>query len=120
MDEMQRDIRKFQDIEAVKSEGSEKLRNLQIESSTLERQTKAFALTFRSVQSEHERLKRDLESNDVHRQLTSLEKKWVLLEEGNYSLSQFIATKRAETDFEMVKENALTILSQLNQLLSVK
>lgn len=57
MDEMQKDIQKFQDIDAVKMEGNDKLRKLQLESSTLDKKTKAFGDAFKSVQAEHEKLK---------------------------------------------------------------
>jgi hypothetical protein len=57
MDEMQKDIRKFQDIDAVKIEGNEKLRKLQSESASLDKATKSFGDTFKAVQIEHEKLK---------------------------------------------------------------
>lgn len=62
----------------------------------------------------------ELESNEVHRQLTSLEKKWAMLEESNYSVSSFLNAKKAETDYEGVKSEALKILKDLNSLLQIK
>jgi len=49
-----------------------------------------------------------------------LEKKWALIEEANYNLAQFLMAKRSETDFEGVKENAISILSELNNMLQMK
>ena len=56
----------------------------------------------------------------MYRQITALEKKWVLLEEGNYNLSQFLKAKKAETDFQDVKANALELLKELNASLQIK
>lgn len=49
MDEMQRDIRKYQDLESIKIEGNEKLHQLQAESVSLEQKTKAFGEAFKTV-----------------------------------------------------------------------
>jgi hypothetical protein len=57
MEEMQKEIRKFQDIESVKIDGNEKLKNLNAESATLEKKTKAFSEIFKVVQIEHEKAK---------------------------------------------------------------
>jgi hypothetical protein len=65
-------------------------------------------------------LQKELDSNEVHRQLISLEKKWALIEEANYNLSQFLIGKRSETDYEGVKDNALSILKELNTMLQIK
>ena len=65
-------------------------------------------------------LQKELENNEVYRQITALEKKWILLEEGNYNLNQFLKAKKAETDFQDVKTNALELLKELNASLQIK
>lgn len=62
----------------------------------------------------------DLENNEVHRQLASLEKKWAMLEESNFSVSSFLMAKKAETDYEGLKTDALVVLKDLNGLLQIK
>lgn len=62
----------------------------------------------------------DLEANEVHRQLSSLEKKWAMLEESNFSVSSFLKAKKAETDYEDLKTEALTVLKELNNMLQIK
>jgi hypothetical protein len=57
MDEMQKDIRKYQDLDSIKTEGSERQHQLQVDSVSLEQKTKTFGEAFKAVQQEHEKLK---------------------------------------------------------------
>jgi len=57
MDDMQKDIRKYQDLDSIKIEGNEKLHQLQAESVSLEQKTKVFGEAFKTVQHEHDKLR---------------------------------------------------------------
>lgn len=55
--------------------------------------------------------------NETHIQLTNLEKKWSHLEQNNFTLSEFVANKKAELNFEPVKNKVLKIQWEYNNLL---
>lgn len=55
--QMQKDIRKFEDIEVVKNEGTERNRKLQKELITLEQRSKKFVDSLRSISQEHGKLR---------------------------------------------------------------
>lgn len=57
MQQMQTELQKFEDIEAVKSEGAERNRKLQKELSVLEQRSKRFVESLRNISQEHGKLK---------------------------------------------------------------
>ena len=48
-------------------------------------------------------LQKQLADNETHVQLTNLEKKWSHLEQNNFTLAEFVANRKAELNFEPVK-----------------
>lgn len=55
--QMQKEIRKFEDIDVVKSEGTDRNRKLQKELVTLEQRSKKFVDALKAVTQEHNKLK---------------------------------------------------------------
>ena len=55
--------------------------------------------------------------NDTHVQLANLEKKLSHLEQNNFSVEEFIANKRAELNFEPVKNKVLKMQWEYNRML---
>ena len=53
--------------------------------------------------SQHISLQKQLSDNETHVQLTNLEKKWSHLEQNNFTLAEFVANRKAELNFEPVK-----------------
>jgi intraflagellar transport protein 74 len=119
-EQMQIDMKKYKDVDKLKSDSADYNSRLQKECKVLEEKTKQLSDLLRTVQNEHMNLKAELESNEVHRQISTLEKKWVLLEEANYNLSEFLRSKKAETDYGDVKTSALDLLKELNAMLQTK
>ncbi|CAG7821192.1 unnamed protein product [Allacma fusca] len=119
-EQMQVDMKKYRDVDKLKSDSADYNSKLQKECKILEDKTRQLSDLLKTVQNEHNNLKAELENNEVHRQISTLEKKWILLEEANYNLSEFLRSKKAETDYGDVKSNALDLLKELNAMLQTK
>lgn len=62
-------------------------------------------------------LQKHLSDNDTHGQLMSLEKKWSLLEQNNFTAKEFVAQKKAESDYVPIKNQAMKIVVEYNKVL---
>ncbi len=63
------------------------------------------------------RFQRQLAENETHVQLTNLEKKLSHLEQNNFALEEFVANKKAELNFEPVKNRVLKMQWEYNKML---
>lgn len=55
--------------------------------------------------------------NETYAQLSNLERKLALLEQNNFSMKEFIASKKSETDCEPVKVAACKSVESYNNIL---
>ena len=60
---------------------------------------------------------KQLNDNDTHSQLVNLEKKWALLEQSNFTIKEFVAQKKAESDYIPIKNQAMKIVVEYNRVL---
>lgn len=57
---------------------------------------------------------KQLSENETHSQLSNLERKLATLEQNNYAMREFVATRAAESDYESVRNDALGLVKELN------
>jgi len=50
-------------------------------------------------------------------QLNNLEKKWSHLEQNNFAIEEFVANKKAEMNFELVKNKVMKLQWNYNKML---
>lgn len=67
-----------------------------------------------SVSAEHESLKKQLNSNEINRDLEDTEKRLKHYERGIFELKEFVDAKVRETDYEHVKGLCMKLVDQLN------
>ena len=60
---------------------------------------------------------RQLTENETHVQLVNLEKKLSHLEQNNFAVEEFMANKKAELNFEPVKNKVLKMQWEYNKVL---
>lgn len=60
---------------------------------------------------------KQLAENETHVQLTNLEKKLSHLEQNNFALEEFVANKKAELNFEPVRNKVLKMQWEYNKML---
>ena len=52
-------------------------------------------------------LQRSLNDNETYIQLTNLERRWQVVEQNNFAVSEFINNKKAESNFEPNKNRVI-------------
>ncbi len=62
-------------------------------------------------------MQKQLADNETHVQLSNLEKKWSHLEQNNFTIAEFIANKKAELNFEPVRNKVLKMQWEYNKQL---
>lgn len=60
---------------------------------------------------------KQLNENETYTQLTNLEKKWAHLEQSNFTLQEFVAQRRAESNFLPLQNQAMKLVQDYNKLL---
>ncbi|KAL0278856.1 UNVERIFIED_CONTAM: hypothetical protein PYX00_000548 [Menopon gallinae] len=114
---MTEEIKVFVDLDKLRGEAQEKRNKLLREREDLLEAKPSLISTKEELQRENEELLKDLNENETYVQLNNLEKKLQLLEQGNLSMREFIQSKRTEMDYEPIRENALKLVNDYNQLL---
>ncbi|XP_049762746.1 intraflagellar transport protein 74 homolog isoform X2 [Schistocerca cancellata] len=61
--------------------------------------------------------KNQLNDNETYAQLSNLERKLMQLEQNNFAMKEFIATKKSETDYEPLKNKVYALVQEYNTLL---
>ncbi|GAA6068519.1 intraflagellar transport protein 74 homolog [Tachysurus ichikawai] len=90
---------------------------LQEERVSLMERRDAFKKINQTMNQEYEALAAQLQENETHTQLTNLERKWQHLEQNNFVMKEFIASKGMESDYRPVKKNATKQLSEYNKII---
>lgn len=65
----------------------------------------------------YETMKNKLNDNETYTQLCNLERRWQHLEQNNFAMQEFIASKKAQTDYSKSKQNVKNTLTLLNEML---
>ncbi|NXC45487.1 IFT74 protein, partial [Penelope pileata] len=107
----------YKDLPALKASGEEKKKRLQDDKEILTKRSHAFKKIMESMNAEYETLKRELQENETHSQLTNLERKWQHHEQNNFMMKEFIATKSQESDYQPVRKNVRKLVTEYNKAL---
>eukprot|EP00076_Gallus_gallus_P007651 XP_003643118.1 intraflagellar transport protein 74 homolog [Gallus gallus] len=105
----------YKDLPALKASGEEKKKRLQDDKEKLTKLRHGFKKVMETLNAEYETLRRELQENETHSQLTNLERKWQHLEQNNFMMKEFIATKSQESDYEPVREKARKLVTEYNK-----
>ncbi|KFP02412.1 Intraflagellar transport protein 74, partial [Calypte anna] len=111
------DLEVYNNLPALRASGEEKKKKLQSDKERLTKRSCTFNKIMEQLNTEYETLKRELEENETHSQLTNLERKWQHHEQNNFMMKEFIATKSQESDYEPVMKNVRTLVTDYNKAL---
>lgn len=114
---MTEDLKLFSDLDHLKIKSKEKRENLMREKEELNAKKNSLNKTKAHLKKENEDLTKNLNENETYVQLNNLEKKLLLLEQNNNSIKEFIESKKIETEYDTIKNNALQMVNEYNQLL---
>ncbi|KAK8386714.1 hypothetical protein O3P69_017878 [Scylla paramamosain] len=114
---MTQEINEYSDLDGLKARADERRRQLAQEKEQLETKKTSITQSLREINTAVSTLKNQLHENETHTQLTNLEKKWSHLEQTNFSLREFVAQRRAESNYLPVKTQAMKLVQEYNHAL---
>ncbi|NXV09156.1 IFT74 protein, partial [Cettia cetti] len=107
----------YNNLTALKTAAEEKIKKLQDDKEKLTKRNHAFKKMMEHLNTECETLKKELQENEAHSQLTNLERKWQHLEQNNFMMKEFIAAKIQESDYQPIMENSRQLVKEYNKAL---
>ncbi|NXI45161.1 IFT74 protein, partial [Galbula dea] len=107
----------YNNLPALKASGEEKKKRLQEDKEKLTKRSHAFKKIMELLNTEYEMLKKELQENETHSQLTNLERKWQHHEQNNFMMKEFIATKSQESDYQPIMKNVRKLVTDYNKAL---
>ncbi|NWW57492.1 IFT74 protein, partial [Ifrita kowaldi] len=107
----------YNNLPALKVSGEEKKKKLQDDKEKLTKRSRAFKKIMEHLNTEYETLKKELQENETHSQLTNLERKWQHHEQNNFMMKEFIATKSQESDYQPIMKNVKKLVKEYNKAL---
>ncbi|XP_017941632.1 intraflagellar transport protein 74 homolog isoform X1 [Manacus vitellinus] len=107
----------YNNLPALKASGEEKEKRLQDDKEKLTKRSHSFKKIMEQLNTEYETLKKELQENETHSQLTNLERKWQHHEQNNFMMKEFIATKSQESDYQPIMKNVRKLVREYNKAL---
>ncbi|XP_062455933.1 intraflagellar transport protein 74 homolog isoform X2 [Rhea pennata] len=117
IEQTKKELEIYNNLPALKAAGEEKKKKLQDDKENLTKRSRAFKKIMERLNSEYETLKKQLQENETHSQLTNLERKWQHHEQNNFMMKEFIATKSQESDYQPVMKNVRKLITEYNRAL---
>ncbi|XP_056289849.1 intraflagellar transport protein 74 homolog [Pseudoliparis swirei] len=114
---MEEELLTYRDLEALRSTAEDKKRKLQEDRVSLTQRRGSFRELLEEKSRRYEALRSSLQENETHAQLANLERKWQHLEQNNFVMKEFIASKSQESDFNPVAANVSRQVAEYNQTL---
>ncbi|KAM7370202.1 hypothetical protein PAMP_011473 [Pampus punctatissimus] len=114
---MESELHTYRDLDILRHAAEEKKKRLQEERVSLTQRQESFKQLLDEMNQKHEALKTKLQENETHSQLSNLERKWQHLEQNNFVMKEFIASKSQESDFASVAKNVSQQVAEYNKSL---
>ncbi|XP_065069175.1 intraflagellar transport protein 74 homolog [Rhopilema esculentum] len=115
IDKMTEEIALYSDIDGVKKQAEEKRKLLMSEKEELLSQRETLKQDVKNLSSQYDAMKAQLQENETFIQLGNLERKWQHLEQNNFAMKEYIAQKKAESDYGSLKDEISNAVQQVNQ-----
>ncbi|XP_046846357.1 intraflagellar transport protein 74 homolog [Xenia sp. Carnegie-2017] len=114
---MEEELVKYRDLGSLKESAENRRMNLNEEQETLESRRETMQTRVRDLTAKYDVLKNKLNENETYSQLSNLERKWQHLEQNNFVMKEFIATKNVESDYKPLKEKVIVQLDDINKII---
>ncbi|CAH8550752.1 unnamed protein product [Schistosoma turkestanicum] len=114
---MEEEIILFSDLDKAHKNANCKRKSLNEEKSRLDKYRDNLNKLNQQLSVEYSNLQANLTEQDTYVHLTNLERRWVQHEQVNYSLNEFIANKRIETDSTEMAQRAMELVRNYNESL---
>jgi len=107
----------FTDLDRLRREAEHRRRQLEEQRDELTSRRESVLEAMAEVQTKYEATKKELNDNETYIQLTNLERKIQINEQNNFAVSEFIRNKKAESNFEAIKNKVLKLQWEYNKML---
>ncbi|TNM96406.1 hypothetical protein fugu_016067 [Takifugu bimaculatus] len=114
---MESELTTYSDLDRLRHAADKKKKRLQEERQLLTQRREFFKQLLKEMSEKYEALKRKLQENETHAQLSNLERKWQHLEQNNFVMKEFISSKTQESDYSSVTTTVYQQVSDYNKLL---
>ncbi|KAM8732023.1 intraflagellar transport protein 74 homolog [Acanthopagrus schlegelii] len=114
---MESELTTYRDLDTLRHTAEEKKKRLQEERVSLTQRQDSFKQLLEEINQKYEALKTKLQENETHAQLANLERKWQHLEQNNFVMKEFIASKLQESDYDSVANNVYQQVAEYNKSL---
>ncbi|XP_003968254.1 intraflagellar transport protein 74 homolog isoform X1 [Takifugu rubripes] len=114
---MESELTTYSDLDRLRHAADKKKKRLQEERQLLTQRREFFKQLLKEMSEKYEALKRKLQENETHAQLSNLERKWQHLEQNNFVMKEFISSKTQESDYNSVTTTVYQQVSDYNKLL---
>ncbi|XP_077410406.1 intraflagellar transport protein 74 homolog isoform X5 [Vanacampus margaritifer] len=115
--QMESELLTYRDLETLRQTADQRKMRLQEERVSLAQRRDSFQQLLEEMSQKYEALNTKLEENETHAQLANLERKWQHLEQNNFVMKEFIASKSQESDFVSVSKNVYERVAEYNKSL---
>uniref|UniRef100_A0A8C4DK59 Intraflagellar transport protein 74 homolog n=1 Tax=Dicentrarchus labrax TaxID=13489 RepID=A0A8C4DK59_DICLA len=112
---MESELHTYRDLDTLRHTGEEKKKRLQEDRVSLTQRRDSFKQLLEDMNQKYEALKTKLQENETHAQLANLERKWQHLEQNNFVMKEFIASKSQESDYDSVAKNVFQQVALYNE-----
>lgn len=116
MSKMRSEMEEFQDLDRLRREFNQTKNYLQDMKSNYIKRRDTLRQQIQSISVEHESLKKQLNANEIARELDETEKRLKHYEKSIFDLKEFVDTKSRETDYEHVKILCMKLADSLNHM----
>jgi len=111
---MQDEMVRLSDLEGLRSRTESRRMELNNERDSLMETRDSVMQALQSTRDKQVLLEKQLSENETHSQLSNMERKLATLEQNNFAIREFIATRAAESDYETVRNDTLDLVKELN------
>nr|CAD7398055.1 unnamed protein product [Timema cristinae] len=114
---MTEELTSLSDLDSLRVQDQAKRAALNVERQELEENKGPVRTTLQKLQENNKKLQKQLNDNETHAQLSNLERKLAQLEQNNFAIKEFVASKKSETDYDPLKVKVFAIVKEYNTLL---
>nr|CAD7454778.1 unnamed protein product [Timema tahoe] len=114
---MKEELVSLSDLDSLRVQDQAKRAALNVEKEKLEENKGPVHTTLQKLQENNKKLQKQLNDNETHSQLSNLERKLAQLEQNNFAIKEFVASKKSETDYDPLKVKVFAVVKEYNTLL---
>uniref|UniRef100_A0A8D3DZ35 Intraflagellar transport protein 74-like n=1 Tax=Scophthalmus maximus TaxID=52904 RepID=A0A8D3DZ35_SCOMX len=114
---METELHTYRDLDNLRHTAEDKKKRLQEAQVSLTQRRDSFRQLLDEMKQKYEAVKTKLQENETHAELANLERKWQHLEQNNFVMKEFIASKSQESDYDSVAKIVSQQVAEYNKCL---